>query len=296
MKPEQLKQRLDAIDQETIRQGRSDVASLWILEKYGMWQKGRAVMQAYPDLSTEPRKGGRGVCEVSFARIAKETHRSDHSIAKWVALYLAHPDEADFLAWANDEAAKVVARWERKLLSGPCTTPPLPAHKFRILYADPPWDYRDDQDTPKLGGAVKHYPPMSIEELCALPVQNICADNAVLFLWVTSPLLYEAEVLIPAWGFMYQTSFVWDKVKHNMGHYNSVRHELLLVCTRGSCTPDVPTLFDSVITVERTDRHSEKPQEFRDMIDTLYPHGKRIELFARMKHNNWEGWGNEIVD
>jgi N6-adenosine-specific RNA methylase IME4 len=105
--------------------------------------------------------------------------------------------------------------------------------------------------------------------------------------------LKESFQVIDAWGFEYKTSFVWDKVKHNMGHYNSVRHEFLLVCTKGSCTPDVQKLFDSVQTIERT-KHSEKPEEFRKIIDTIYPNGKRIELFSRKKVDGWESFGNEL--
>jgi N6-adenosine-specific RNA methylase IME4 len=97
-----------------------------------------------------------------------------------------------------------------------------------------------------------------------------------------------------AWGFAYKASFVWDKVKHNMGHYNSVRHEFLLVCTRGSCTPDAAQLFDSVQSVERT-AHSAKPEIFRTIIDTLYPIGRRLELFARgQAAAGWSIWGNEV--
>jgi N6-adenosine-specific RNA methylase IME4 len=124
-------------------------------------------------------------------------------------------------------------------------------------------------------------------------IRERCLGDAVLFLWVTSPLLEECFPVIKAWGFKYKTSFVWDKIRHNYGHYNSVRHELLLVCTRGSCTPDVQKLFDSVQSIERTDKHSEKPEEFRTIIETLYPHGKRIELFARTVSNGWDTWGNE---
>ena len=162
-------------------------------------------------------------------------------------------------------------------------------NKYRVIYADPPWSYGDKQDTEKLGGAVKHYPTMSIEELCNLPIP--AEDNAVLFMWVTSPLLEECFEVINAWGFKYKSSFVWDKVAHNMGHYNSVRHEFLLICTKGSCTPDIPKLFDSVVSIERTE-HSRKPPEFREMIDTLYPAGGRLELFAREETEGWDVWGN----
>lgn len=173
----------------------------------------------------------------------------------------------------------------------------LPTDKFRVLYADPPWKY--GSDFAKMEGydsfaAAGHYPCMAIAELCAMPIGDIVESDAVLFLWVTSPLLDECWPVIKAWGFEYKTSFVWDKVKHNMGHYNSVRHEFLLVCTRGSCTPDVKKLFDSVQVQTKKRKHSEKPESFRKIIDTIYPHGKRIELFARKKVKGWEAYGNEV--
>ena len=179
--------------------------------------------------------------------------------------------------------------------------PPLPepeSGKYRVLYADPPWKYNDSGviNDDNYGRAQRHYTTMSIQELCDLSsqIKDISESNAVLFMWCTSPFLEDVFTVINAWGFKYKTSFVWDKVKHNFGHYNSVRHEMLLVCTRGSCTPDNLKLFDSVQSIERTEKHSEKPHEFRDIIDTLYTHGKRIELFAREKHDNWDVWGNEI--
>ncbi len=177
--------------------------------------------------------------------------------------------------------------------------PPTPTGKYRVIYADPPWKYGDalmiskDGIGESYGPAIAHYPAMSIAELCALPIKDIAEPDAVLFMWVTSPLLEEAFPVIAAWGFKYKASFVWDKIKHNMGHYNSVRHEFLLVCTRGSCQPDERQLFDSVQSIERTE-HSTKPEEFRTIIDTIYPHGERIELFARRAAVGWQTWGNEV--
>jgi N6-adenosine-specific RNA methylase IME4 len=171
----------------------------------------------------------------------------------------------------------------------------FPTDKYRILYADPPWKYGDNL-TESYGAAKWHYPSMTIDELCALPVEALAQDDAVLFLWVTAPLLKDAFPIIEAWGFTYKTHFVWDKVKHNMGHYCSVRHEDLLLGTRGSCQPDIPKLMDSVQSIERSKKHSEKPEEFRTIIDTLYPYGKRLELFARQQpHQGWEAWGNEAM-
>ena len=165
--------------------------------------------------------------------------------------------------------------------------------KYQIIYADPPWSYNDKQNTKLLGGAVKHYPTMSIKQLCDLPIKDLSDKNSVLFIWVTSPLLEAVFEIIKSWGFKYKTSFVWDKVRHNMGHYNSVRHELLLIATRGSFTPQVRKLFDSVVSEERTE-HSKKPQIFRDIINTIYPNGNRVELFARQKTEGWDVWGNEV--
>lgn len=161
--------------------------------------------------------------------------------------------------------------------------------KYRVIYADPPWSYNDKQDTASLGGAVKHYPTMPLEDICSIPVP--AAKESVLFLWTTSPMLEDSFKVINAWGFKYKSSFIWDKVLHAMGHYNSVRHEFLLIATRGSCTPDVPKLLDSVVSIERTE-HSRKPKEFRDIIDTLYPIGDRLEMFAREAPDGWDVWGN----
>mgnify|MGYP001044595988 CR=1 FL=1 len=166
---------------------------------------------------------------------------------------------------------------------------------FRVIYADPAWSYNDKQDTPQLGGASKHYDTMSIAELSKLPVNKISEKNSILFLWVTSPLLEDAFKVVSSWGFKYKTSFIWDKVKHNMGHYNSVRHEILLVCTKGSCTPDNKVLYNSVQRIERNNNHSEKPIEFLNIIDDLYSYGNKLEMFCRtIKKEKWYGWGNEL--
>ncbi len=163
--------------------------------------------------------------------------------------------------------------------------------QYDVILADPPWKY-GDQLTEAYGPTMFHYPAMTVRQLCDLDVRGLAHENAVLSLWVTSPLLEDAFPIIKAWGFEYKSSFVWDKIRHNMGHYNSVRHELLLICTRGSCLPDVPELIDSVQSIERT-THSAKPEEFRAIIDKLYPNGRRIELFARAEAEGWERWGNQ---
>jgi len=167
-----------------------------------------------------------------------------------------------------------------------------PTGKYQVLYADPPWQY-NCINKHGYGAAADHYNTMSIEQLCALPITDIADDNAVLFIWTTSPQLEVCFDVIKAWGFEYKTSFVWDKVKHVMGHYNSVRHELLLICIRGSYPKQSDTLIDSVQTIERSDKHSEKPERFREIINEMYPDSKKIELFARTSAEGWESWGND---
>jgi len=173
-------------------------------------------------------------------------------------------------------------------------SPALPSSKYRIIYADPPWKYQDHGVTfsPSYGSTKWNYPTMTVDELCGLPVAELADTDSVLFLWATSPKLPEALRIISAWGFQYKTSFVWDKVKHNFGYYNSVRHEFLLIAGKGKSTPDTKTLYDSVLSIERTE-HSVKPEEFRTMIDALYTTGRRIELFARREVEGWDTWGNE---
>ena len=169
----------------------------------------------------------------------------------------------------------------------------LPDDKFDLIYADPPWQYGNSMPN-YFTEQADHYPLMTIAEICAMPIKNMVTDNAVLFLWVTSPILEEAFEVIKAWGFKYKTSFIWDKIKHNMGHYSSVRHEILLLCIRGSYPLHNVKLYDSVLSLERTE-HSKKPDYYYEMIEDIYCNAnKKLELFSRSPREGWEFYGNQI--
>jgi len=203
-------------------------------------------------------------------------------------------DEAEKKGWSTRD----IKRAARRAKAGERGEVPLPEGKYRILYADPPWSYGNEMP-PGTTTPEQYYPLMSTQEICHLPIGEMADKNSILFLWTTAPHCEESFEVIGSWGFEYKTQFIWDKVKHNMGHYNSVRHELLIICVRGSCTPDERKLFDSVQTIERGE-HSAKPEEFRKIIDTLYPPPEkyidRIELFNRRgAPDHWEVWGNEAV-
>ena len=225
-----------------------------------------------------------------LAKIARVSHDTIEKVKKIEAK--ASPEQKEKLIKGEATINQVFTQLKRREVANAVKETEWPKGKYRVIYADPPWQYSNTQpDYHTIQD--DHYPTIPLCDICALPVSELSLENAVLFLWATSPILEEAFSVIHAWGFKYKASFVWDKVKHNMGHYNSVRHEFLLIAVRGSCQPDNLKLFDSVQTVERTD-HSAKPEVFRTIIDTLYPYGKHIELFARVKADGWEQYGNQI--
>lgn len=170
--------------------------------------------------------------------------------------------------------------------------PLLTDRKYPIIYADPPWRY----EHPPMGGnrvIENHYPTMTLEDICALPVADISTPDAVLFLWATAPKLAECFQVITAWGFDYRTCAVWVKDKIGMGYYVRNQHELLLIAKRGE--PPMPAVSDrqsSVITADRTE-HSTKPVEFAEMIERMYPELPKIELFCRTPRDGWAVWGNQ---
>ncbi len=170
----------------------------------------------------------------------------------------------------------------------------FPEGRYRVIYADPPWDYGSSPTCKNTATPDLKYPVMSLKDICALPVADFTDETAVLFLWTTTYHIFQAKDVLDAWGFTYKAQFIWDKIKHNMGCYNSIRHEILLVATKGSSTPDEQKLFDSVQSIERTE-HSAKPEEFRHIIDTLYKYGNKVELFARKKIEGWDVYGNEAI-
>lgn len=178
-------------------------------------------------------------------------------------------------------------------------TPELPDGKYQVIYADPPWAYDVDLSSGATRSPENNYPVMGLDELIKFgeEVRKIADTNCILFMWTTAPKFDWLQPVLDAWGFEYKTNLIWDKVKPVMGHYSSVRHEILIIAGKGTCAPtcDGKTIqsVDSVQVIEKTQRHSEKPQEFREIIKKLYPDKKRIELFARQKADGFDVWGND---
>ena len=197
---------------------------------------------------------------------------------------------------------------------------PFPNKKYKVIYPDPPWDYRDKRKG--RGGAGNHYQTMSIKEIQALPVADLAADDCLLFIWCTFPLLPEGIDTIRAWGFKYKTlGFVWAKANKRLysildllgiasivkgiasifdpymggGSYTRANAEVCLIGVKGrACRLIKDKSIINVVYAPRG-RHSEKPAEVREKIERLVGPGlPMIELFARKRAPGWDAWGNEV--
>ena len=179
----------------------------------------------------------------------------------------------------------------------------FPSGPFDVIYADPPWLYYGDPNKDQAAG--KHYPLMSTEDIAALPVREIAAKRAVLFLWATGPRLPEAIAVMRAWGFHYRgVAYVWVKTRLDGGiisgqgvrpTFTKPTTEFVLVGStnaRGRAFPLLTQAQGQVVLAPRG-RHSQKPEIVRDRIVELVGDRPRIELFARQRVDGWQAWGNE---
>ncbi len=175
----------------------------------------------------------------------------------------------------------------------------FPNKKYQIIYADPPWSYRDKALAGNRGAGCK-YPVQGNEWIENLPVSEIADEDCALFLWVTMPKLNECWKIIEKWGFDYKTvAFTW--VKRNkksdswfwgMGSWTRANAEVCLLATKGK-PKRINAGVHSVVDT-RIEEHSKKPDEVRKRIVELLGDLPRIELFARQKTEGWDVWGNEV--
>lgn len=169
--------------------------------------------------------------------------------------------------------------------------------KYNIIYADPPWSYKDKSKSHG-GGAESHYKCMSIEEICKLDIPS--EKDSVLLMWTTYPQLEVAFDVIKAWGFKYKTcAFTWVKANKNgsiymgMGRHTRANAEICLLATKGK---GVKRINASVYNtqIHQRGKHSEKPEHFKSDIVKLYGDIPRLEMFCRSPTEGWHSWGNEI--
>lgn len=190
----------------------------------------------------------------------------------------------------------------------------LPRGEARVIYADPPWHFktynakgrqRSPDWKPFKGSPSVHYDTMSAQDIAALPVSELCAPDACLFLWICWPMLPEAMALIESWGFAYKTlAFSWTKAharqvemfrddcdaQIGMGYWTRSNHEACLLATRGKPKRLKMDVRQAIIEPRR--QHSRKPDCVYDRIERLVA-GPYVELFARTQRPGWRAWGNQ---
>ncbi len=175
---------------------------------------------------------------------------------------------------------------------------PFEDGEFTTIYADPPW--------PEFGGgkikrgADKHYSLMKVPEIVelGLEVQRITSEDSHAYIWTTNNYLPSALKVMDAWGYVYKTMITWSKDRMGLGQYFRGMTEHCLFGVRGMIpyrTNEATgkraqgrTVFNAV----RTD-HSRKPSQMRDMIELVSPY-PYLEMFARVSHEGWSVWGNEV--
>jgi N6-adenosine-specific RNA methylase IME4 len=177
-------------------------------------------------------------------------------------------------------------------------------HPYDVVVADPPWSYYGRQD--KWAAAAKFYRLMSEEQIAALPIGALLQPRGVLFLWSTGPKLDVAIRCIAAWGLAYRgMAFVWVKTSRRgipiraQGVRPSITKpttEFVLAASRVATGRPMPLASARVCQVVLAPRraHSEKPPEVMARIEELYPDARRIELFARIRRDGWDAWGDEL--
>ena len=178
--------------------------------------------------------------------------------------------------------------------------------KYRVVYADPPWLFRNRSRKGEARNALAHYDCLDFPALAALPVPELAADDCVLFLWAVDPLLDQAFDLIRAWEFVYKTvGFTWVKTNARrdearpddggfftgLGYWTRANPEQCLLATRGA--PRRRTRDVKRLVVEPRREHSRKPDTVRKRIERLVE-GPYVELFARETRPGWDAWGSEL--
>lgn len=171
---------------------------------------------------------------------------------------------------------------------------------YHIIYADPPWQYRDRNRNGNRGAECK-YSVMTPAQINALPVEDLAAPDSLCFLWSTMPMLPTAFGVLTSWGFDFVTvAFVWVKTSRGtgnhfvgLGHWTRANAELVLLGRRGKPKRKAKNVGQIVECPHPPGPHSTKPPIIREEIVRLCGDLPRVELFARQKVQGWDRWGND---
>jgi N6-adenosine-specific RNA methylase IME4 len=176
--------------------------------------------------------------------------------------------------------------------------------EFRTVLADPPWQFQNR--TGKMAPEHKRlsrYSTMDLEGIMAMPVAQVAADTAHLYLWVPNALLPEGLRVMAAWGFQYKSNLIWHKIRKDggpdgrgVGFYFRNVTEVVLFGVRGKNARTLQPGRSQVNFLATQKReHSRKPDEFYKIVEDCSP-GPYLELFARGAQPGWSAWGNQSED
>jgi N6-adenosine-specific RNA methylase IME4 len=168
----------------------------------------------------------------------------------------------------------------------------LPNKRFGVILADPEWRFVPwSEETGSDRSAANHYATSRLEEIKKRDVPSIAADDSVLALCATVPMLPQALEVMKAWGFDYRSHCVWLKNRIGTGYWFRNSHELLLIGVKGDVPAPAPgTQWQSAFDAD-VGEHSEKPVEIYNLLEAYFPNLPKIELNARKKRDGWEVWG-----
>jgi N6-adenosine-specific RNA methylase IME4 len=192
------------------------------------------------------------------------------------------------------QAEKRERRHEREAELG-ARVAALPDKRYGVIYADPEWKFDVySEQTGQDRAAANHYPVSDLADIKARDVAAIAAEDCVLFLWATVPMLPQALEVMAAWGFAYKSHVVWLKDRLGTGYWFRNCHEILLLGTRGEVpAPAMGDQYASAFDAE-VGEHSAKPEIFAQMIEEYFPSLPKIELNRRgPPRAGWDAWGNE---
>lgn len=166
---------------------------------------------------------------------------------------------------------------------------------YSIILADPPWRFASNSKAKPGRNAMGHYDCMTDAEICALPVSEWAAPDAILFMWTTAPMLERSLAIPRAWGFKYKSQLVWVKDRIGTGFWVRNRHELVLICTRGKFPCPRPAPFKDSVIMGQQREHSRKPESLQDAIDATWPGDRKLEMFARRSRAGWDTFGDQAT-
>ena len=176
--------------------------------------------------------------------------------------------------------------------------------KFATVLADPPW--RFDNKTGKVAPEhrrLNRYETLSFEKIEQLPIGDVTASVAHLYLWVPNALLPQGLAVMSAWGFLYKSNIVWHKIRKDggpdgrgVGFYFRNVTEILLFGVKGKNARTLqPGRRQVNLLATRKREHSRKPDEQYGLIESCSP-GPHLELFARGTRPGWAVWGRQADD